>query len=47
MTNYESDSDDNQMKSEAIANLERLFDEEYYTSLERNNTYYITVPYQI
>ena len=47
MTTDNYDSDDDQMKSEAIADLERLFDEEYYTSLERNNTYYITMPYQI
>jgi hypothetical protein len=48
----ETDSDsevltDDQIKSEAIADLERLFDDEYYETLERNNTYYITIPYQI
>jgi len=50
--NYDNDSDsedltDDQIKSEAIADLERLFDDDYYETLERNNTYYITVPYKI
>ena len=47
--NYENDSDltDDQIKSEAIAESENLFDTDYYESLEHNNTYYITMPYQI
>jgi len=51
--NYEeTDSDsevltDDQIKSEAIAESENLFDDDYYETLERNNTYYITVPYKI
>jgi len=50
--NYNNDSDsedltDDQVKSEAIAESENLFDDEYYTSLEHNHTYYITVPYKI
>ena len=52
--NYENDSDsdlgditDDQIKSEAIAESENLFDDEYYETLEKNNTYYITVPYKI
>ena len=57
MTNYEetnneeTDSDsemtDDQVKSELIAYSERLFDTNYYETLENNNTYYITIPYQI
>ena len=53
MTNYEEDTDsdnemtDDQVKSESIATEERLFDTDYYASLERDNTYYITVPYRI
>lgn len=57
MTNYEetdnedTDSDnemtDDQVKSELIATNERLFDTDYYETLERDNTYYITVPYRI
>jgi hypothetical protein len=50
--NEETDSDsedltDDQIKSEAIAESENLFDDDYYETLERNNTYYITVPYKI
>jgi hypothetical protein len=49
--NEDTDSDnemtDNQVKSELIATSERLFDTEYYASLEHDNTYYITVPYRI
>jgi hypothetical protein len=50
--NEETDSDsddltDDQIKSEAIAESENLFDDEYYETLEKNNTYYITIPYQI
>jgi len=46
---YDSDSDltDDQIKSETIAYSERLFDTNYYESLEHDNTYYITVPYRI
>ena len=48
--NYEYDSDseeqtDDQIKSETIAYSERLFDTDYYASLEQDNTYYITMPY--
>lgn len=48
----ETDSDsevltDDQTKSKAIAESENLFDDDYYETLERNNTYYITVPYKI
>jgi hypothetical protein len=45
MTNYEATDD--QIKSELIATDERLFDTDYYETLEHNNTYYITVPYRI
>lgn len=53
MTNYEetdtedSDMTDDQVKSELIATNERLFDTDYYETMERDNTYYITVPYRI
>jgi hypothetical protein len=53
MTNYEEETDsdnemtDDQVKSESIATEERLFDTNYYASLEHDNTYYITVPYRI
>ena len=53
MTNYEetdtedSDMTDDQVKSESIATDERLFDTNYYETMERDNTYYITVPYRI
>ena len=48
-TDNENDSDyddmsDDEKKAEAIAFQERLFDDEYYVSLERNNTYYISIP---
>jgi hypothetical protein len=53
MTNCEEETDsdnemtDDQVKSESIATEERLFDTNYYASLEHDNTYYITVPYRI
>ena len=51
-SNNDSDNDsenmtDDQYKSESIATSERLFDTDYYATLERNNTYYITAPYEI
>ena len=47
--NYYNDSDltDDEIKSEFIANSEGLFDTNYYETLERDNTYYITIPYKI
>jgi hypothetical protein len=47
MTDSDNEMSDDQVKSELIATNERLFDTEYYASLERDNTYYITVPYRI
>jgi hypothetical protein len=49
--NEETDNDnemtDDQVKSELIATDERLFDTNYYETMEQDNTYYITVPYRI
>ncbi len=46
-TDSDSDMTDDQVKSESIAYSERLFDTNYYETLENNNTYYITIPYKI
>lgn len=46
-TNSDNEMTDNQVKSESIATDERLFDNNYYETLEQDNTYYITVPYRI
>lgn len=42
----ENDSlDDDQKKCEFIANSEHLYDADYYATFERDNTYYLTIPY--
>ena len=46
-TDSDNEMNDNQVKSESIATDERLFDNNYYETLEQDNTYYITVPYRI
>ena len=37
--------DDDQKKCEFIANSEHLYDADYYATFERDNTYYLTIPY--
>lgn len=37
--------DDDQQKCEFIANSEHLYDADYYATFERDNTYYLTIPY--
>ena len=41
----ESLNNDDQQKCEFIANSEHLFDTDYYATFERDNTYYLTIPY--
>lgn len=41
----ESLSDNDQKKCEFIANSEHLYDADYYATFERDNTYYLTIPY--